>query len=206
MTALIVRHLKKVSIAKVPILSYTAPVLRGNLKRSYATAVRKTLETKSTHLLSTVLSSHSAPFKISYTSSEIFQRSIESILKVSLPNTHKEIVSSHSKVPECNIYPPDFDFKTITNLKKLEEDCQVNKNNKTTGKVFKYYKTPQLSEREQISSPRQVSNSTVKQSNSIKHNSTVTNDGTKSSSHVRSFGPVPESMADFSLEESKVFQ
>ncbi|GBN83507.1 hypothetical protein AVEN_266028-1 [Araneus ventricosus] len=150
---------------------------------SYASAVGKKPETTITRILPTILPS--VPFKASYTPSEICPRSIDPVLKLFLTDTHKETVSSQSKLPESNKNPPDFsDFKTVTNRKKLKKDSQVYMDNKTDN-VSQIYKTPQLPDKERVSSlklgknsSRQVSNSVIKTSHTA-----VTNDSTKSRVH-----------------------
>ncbi|GBN54798.1 hypothetical protein AVEN_158674-1 [Araneus ventricosus] len=151
------------------------------LGTSYATAAQKKLETTN----SQILPSASVPFKASYTPSEICPRFIDPVLKLFLTDSHKEIVSSQSKLPESNKNPPDFfDFKTVTNRKKLKKDSQVNMDNKTDN-ASQNYKTPELPDKEKVSSlklgknsSRQVSNSVIKTSHT-----TATNDGTKSRVH-----------------------
>ncbi|GBN85373.1 hypothetical protein AVEN_45874-1 [Araneus ventricosus] len=162
---------------------------------SYASAVRKKPETTSTRILPTILTS--VPFKASYTPSEICPRSIDSVLKLSLTDTHNETVPFQFKVPESNKNPPDFsDFKTVTNRKKLKKDSQVNQDNITLDKVSQYYKPPQLTDKE----PSEASKYIAKQSNI-----TVTKNGTKSA-HVCSVGPVPDSIVAFPPEKAKVLQ
>ncbi|GBN49277.1 hypothetical protein AVEN_207706-1 [Araneus ventricosus] len=68
------------------------------LGTSYATAAQKKLETTN----SQILPSASVPFKASYTPSEICPRFIDPVLKLFLTDTHKETVSSQSKLPESN--------------------------------------------------------------------------------------------------------
>ncbi|GBL90213.1 hypothetical protein AVEN_130328-1 [Araneus ventricosus] len=100
------------------------------------TTGRKTLEITSTYILPSV------SFQASYTPSEICPRPIESFLEISSPDTHRETVSSQSKVSKRNKDPSDFsDFKIVTNKKKLKKDSQVNNDNKTTCKISEYYKT-----------------------------------------------------------------
>ncbi|GBM01282.1 hypothetical protein AVEN_170334-1 [Araneus ventricosus] len=116
---------------------------------------------------------------------------------LSLTNTCNETVSFQFKVPESHKNPPDFsNFKTVTNRKKLKKDSQVNQDNITVDKVSQYYKPPQLTDKK----PREVSNSVIKESNI-----TVTKNGTKSA-HVCSVGPVPDSMAVFPPEKTKILQ
>ncbi|GBN29231.1 hypothetical protein AVEN_151166-1 [Araneus ventricosus] len=161
---------------------------------SYASAVRQKPETTSPRILPTILPS--VPFKASYTPSEICPRSIDPVLKLSSINTQIETVSFQSKVPERCKDPPDFsDFKAVTYKKKFKKDDQINKDNITTDQVFQNYKPPQLSDKE----PSADSNSVTKQ------NITVINSGTKST-RVCSVGPVPDSMAAFPPEKTKVLQ
>ncbi|GBN76904.1 hypothetical protein AVEN_11242-1 [Araneus ventricosus] len=162
---------------------------------SYASAARQTPETTSPRILPTILPS--VPFKASYTPSEICPRSIDPELKLSSPDTHNATVSFQSKVPERCKDPPDFSaFKAVTYKKKFKKDYQINKDNITTDQVSQNYKPPQLSNKE----PSAASNSVTKQINI-----TVINSGTKST-HVCSVGPVPESMAAFPPEKTKVLQ
>ncbi|GBL91751.1 hypothetical protein AVEN_71388-1 [Araneus ventricosus] len=162
---------------------------------SYASAVSQKPETISPRILPTILPS--VPFKASYTPSEICPRSIDPVLKLSSINTQIETVSFESKVPERCKDPPDFsDFKAVTYKKKFKKDYQINKDNITTDQVSQNYKPPPLSDKE----PSAASNSVTKQ-----NNITVINSGTKST-HVCSVGPVPESMAAFPPEKTKVLQ
>ncbi|GBN11545.1 hypothetical protein AVEN_246243-1 [Araneus ventricosus] len=164
---------------------------------SYATAVKKNIKSHSTQIVSVVLPSNSVSFKASYTPSEICPRSIDPVLNSSSTDTRNETVSFQFKVPESNKNPPDlFDFKTVTNRKKLKKDSQVNQDNVTVDKVFQYYKPPQLTNKE----PSEASNSVTKHSNI-----TVTTNGTNSA-HVRSVGSVSDSMAAFPPEKAKVLQ
>ncbi|GBL80565.1 hypothetical protein AVEN_225256-1 [Araneus ventricosus] len=164
-------------------------------RTSYATVVRKTPETTKTQILPTILPS--VPFKTSYIPSEICPKSPESFLNFSAINTRIETVSFQPKVPERSKDPPDFsDFKTVTHKEKFKKVSQVNQNNITVDKVSQYYKPPQLTDKE----PSEASNSVIKQ-----NNITVINSGTKSP-HVCSVGPVPESMAAFPPEKTKVLQ
>ncbi|GBN36819.1 hypothetical protein AVEN_67411-1, partial [Araneus ventricosus] len=147
------------------------------LGTSYATAAQKKLETTN----SQILPSASVPFKASYTPSEICPRFIDPVLKLFLTDSHKETVSSQSKLPESNKNPPDFsDFKTVTNRKKLKKDSQVNMDNKTDN-ASQNYKTPELPDKEKVSSLKLLKNSSSQVSNSaIKTSHTAaTNDGTK---------------------------
>ncbi|GBN06549.1 hypothetical protein AVEN_212778-1 [Araneus ventricosus] len=189
------RHLRNVLIARVRTLPSPAYVLRGNLKRNYASAVRKKPETTSTRILPTILPS--VPFKASYTPSEICPRSIDPVLKLSPTDTRNETVSFQFKVPESNKNTPDFsDFKTVTNRKKLEKDSQVNQHNITVAKVSQSYKPPQLTDKEHS----EASNFVTKQSNI-----TVTKNGTKST-HICAIGTIPDSMVAFPQEKAKVLQ
>ncbi|GBM36435.1 hypothetical protein AVEN_234819-1 [Araneus ventricosus] len=118
---------------------------------------------------------------------ELFNVPIESILK-GLPS---------QGVPESNKTPSDFsDFKTVTNRKKLKKVSQVNQDSIIVDKVSRYYNPPQLTDKEHS----KASNSVIKQGNVM-----VTKNGTKSA-HVCCVGPVPDSMAAFPPEKTKVLQ
>ncbi|GBM81234.1 hypothetical protein AVEN_236442-1 [Araneus ventricosus] len=123
-------------------------------------------------------------------------RSIDSVLKLSSTDTRNETVLFQFKVPEVNKTPPEFsDFKTVTNRKKLKKDSQVDQDNITVNKVSPHYKPPQLTDKEH----NEASNS-VKQGNIM-----VTNNGTKSA-QICSVGLVPDSMAAYPPEKTKILQ
>ncbi|GBN22472.1 hypothetical protein AVEN_254339-1 [Araneus ventricosus] len=120
------------------------------------------------------------------------------ILPTILPSVPFKASYTPSEIfPERCKDPPDFsDFKAVTYKKKFKKDYQINKDNITTDQVSQNYKPPQLSEKE----PSAASNSVTKQ-----NNITVINSGTKST-RVCSVGLVPESMAAFPPEKTKLLQ
>ncbi|GBN16060.1 hypothetical protein AVEN_215322-1, partial [Araneus ventricosus] len=95
----------------------------------------------------------------------------------------------------AKIHPTSLISKLSPIRKKFKKDDQINKDNITTDQVSQNYKPPQHSDKE----PSADSNSVTKQ------NITVINSGTKST-HVCSVGPVPDSMAAFPPEKTKVLQ
>ncbi|XP_055932861.1 uncharacterized protein LOC129962885 [Argiope bruennichi] len=170
---------------------------------SYASAVQKTVQTKSTHMDPVVLPSVSVVFQASYIPSETCPKSAEAFINLPLNNTAKKPCLSKSGVPDCTADTPDFsNFKTVQNRKKLKKDSNINRNylSKSVGKTLKSYKTVHSAAASKVNSdnnhsskfwktsPKQVSNTISKDvnpsSNSPKNKVIVTDEDT---SHVHNY-------------------
>ncbi|XP_055924596.1 uncharacterized protein LOC129956690 [Argiope bruennichi] len=118
---------------------------------SYASVVNKTFGTTSTQILSAVLPSDSARFKISYIPSETCPRYDESFIAAFNPSTCGEKTEEMRKstVSESNISSSDCSgFKKVNNSKKFKKDYRINKDNQklNISNAPKHYKTSHLSE------------------------------------------------------------
>ncbi|GBL95372.1 hypothetical protein AVEN_154782-1 [Araneus ventricosus] len=134
---------------------------------SYATVVKKNVQSNSTQIVSVVLPSDSVSFQKSYIPTEPCPKSDECFIKAPSPNAHTNRISTQSEVSKCSSDSLDFsEFKSVS--KKLKKDSKVNKDkqNASVGKVSDFHQTIKTSH-------RKVPNSLTTQDNNCTHQSAL---------------------------------